>query len=923
MKKKIWTVLLVLFIVGLIAACVLFFLMNRHTEHTYDNACDTTCNECGETRNIVHTYDNACDTMCNICGTERKVADHTYDNDQDVSCNICGYERVVICTHEYNNDCDVDCNICGEIREVGNHIYDNDCDTECNECNAVRVTEHTYDNACDTECNVCGETRVTEHVYDNTCDTECNTCGKDRVIEHVYDNACDTTCNNCYAEREIVHTYDNVHDADCNICGDTREVANHDYDNDCDKNCNTCGFIRDVNDHVYDNDCDPSCNECEAVREIVHVYDNIHDADCNICGDVREVADHDYDHGCDEECNTCGFIRETSGHVYLNEFSKECMICGYEREIVCNHEYDSACDVDCNLCGEIRNVEHTYDNSCDTDCNICGMIRKAEHQYDNDCDDNCNVCGTTRQIVHTYDNSCDTECNICGFTREANHEFSDGCDNFCNTCGYERVTSHEYSDSCDEECNNCGYLRNVEHIDNDNNNVCDACSKTMELPNEVTDNINAFVDHWNNAIKNTYSSIFNSLIAYAGESYTFENIKISGEWSDNLPLNYVDYTMFNQNTYYYKYNDGSNAYIANINNQWVKFGYDSNGKLIEYTYDANEIQPQKSAGSVIKNLPLISIEDVVYDKASNTYSISSSYLESFFDKLYSLGISTTHKLFGNRVHLFCYSGNAKKGTVDFINGQVNRIYLTDANSLFEIEYVINTNETRLNLSSEGFNTTLSFSTDNNKTNVIYRLVKSEEEIVCLDASVEFINTPEKNSEDIADIYNIIVQEKENLATALKTKYAGPYLFSGKCDFVVYDSEYNQYIYFKRSGKNYTYASHGPERRSTFCLCEIVDNELFIIEHYPEEAALSTAGSKYNKTYYTTDQSESCNTIVVYDAEYDAYIMLNRTTGNAYRYYTVLTKDEAELLKYCEATIDGDQLNVTHSANRPNCRRYLK
>ena len=105
--------------------------------HSYDNDCDSTCNDCGETRETSHTYDNDCDAECNVCGEERTVGDHKYDN-----------------------DCDAECNVCGEERTVGDHKYDNNCDTKCNICGKTRTITHTYDNDCDAICNICGASRA-------------------------------------------------------------------------------------------------------------------------------------------------------------------------------------------------------------------------------------------------------------------------------------------------------------------------------------------------------------------------------------------------------------------------------------------------------------------------------------------------------------------------------------------------------------------------------------------------------------------------------------------------------------------------------------------------------------------------------------------------------------------------------------------
>ncbi len=51
-----------------------------------------------------HTYDNACDSVCNNCEYKRVVPDHIYDDDQDVDCNVCGEERNKTITGDINND---------------------------------------------------------------------------------------------------------------------------------------------------------------------------------------------------------------------------------------------------------------------------------------------------------------------------------------------------------------------------------------------------------------------------------------------------------------------------------------------------------------------------------------------------------------------------------------------------------------------------------------------------------------------------------------------------------------------------------------------------------------------------------------------------------------------------------------------------
>lgn len=52
-----------------------YFTAQAPCSHEYDNACDTTCNVCGETREVGdHVYDNANDATCNACGAVRQIA---------------------------------------------------------------------------------------------------------------------------------------------------------------------------------------------------------------------------------------------------------------------------------------------------------------------------------------------------------------------------------------------------------------------------------------------------------------------------------------------------------------------------------------------------------------------------------------------------------------------------------------------------------------------------------------------------------------------------------------------------------------------------------------------------------------------------------------------------------------------------------
>ena len=167
------------FCILLSALCV--FLASckvKSCEHTYDNACDTICNECGEERTVTHDYVGAyCTTpkTCKVCGkTEGTALGHEWTTpDVDLcevqsTCSRCGAtdgENKEHTPENDDNDCStaLNCGVCGkEILAAGEHSPEKDdgnCTTEqkCTVCGQVAVaakdahndTDHDYlcDNA--------------------------------------------------------------------------------------------------------------------------------------------------------------------------------------------------------------------------------------------------------------------------------------------------------------------------------------------------------------------------------------------------------------------------------------------------------------------------------------------------------------------------------------------------------------------------------------------------------------------------------------------------------------------------------------------------------------------------------------------------------------------------------------------------------
>ena len=143
-------------------------------EHEYDNACDTTCNKCEETREVEdHVYTEAV-TKTPTC-TEVGLKTFT------CSCGDTYTEEISATGHNYSSvvtapTCTADgytthtCTACGDSytdnkTSALGHKYDNACDKTCNTCGATRtVGDHQWYNANYT-CKICNEKAPTKTIY--------------------------------------------------------------------------------------------------------------------------------------------------------------------------------------------------------------------------------------------------------------------------------------------------------------------------------------------------------------------------------------------------------------------------------------------------------------------------------------------------------------------------------------------------------------------------------------------------------------------------------------------------------------------------------------------------------------------------------------------------------------------------------------
>jgi hypothetical protein len=493
--------------------------VENDAEHTWSNACDNTCNDCGYIRTVdPHTYVSAyvkvaeqghCRDLvntCSICGTNYIVSSdysHRYLDCVDPTCEDCGYNRGTVPGHTYVSYrvpkntaalCGVigeKCSVCGYIKSATDDTVHNYTYGSWEPVKTQGICKKRL-----VSCQDCTYSYVendAEHTWSNACDNTCNDCGYIRTVDpHTYVSAYVKVAEQGHC-RDLVNT--------CSICG-TNYIVSSDYSHrylDCvDPTCEDCGYNRGtVPGHTYVSYRVPKNTAalCGVIGE-----------KCSVCGYIKSATDdtvHNYTYGSWEPVKTQGICKKRL---------VSCQDCTYsylENDAV--HTWSNACDNTCNDCGYIRTVDpHTYVSAyvkvaeqghCRdlvNTCSICGTHYVVSSDYNHrylDCvDPTCEDCGYNRGTVpgHTYENYrvpkntaalCGVigeKCSVCGYIKSATndtvHNYTYGSwENVktqgicrkrlvsCQDCTYsywENDATHNYSGGCtDTICDTCGYVR--------------------------------------------------------------------------------------------------------------------------------------------------------------------------------------------------------------------------------------------------------------------------------------------------------------------------------------------------------------------------------------------------------------------------------------------------------------------------------
>ena len=399
--------------------------------HRYDNACDTTCNDCGKTRETSHSfgkewYKNSEKHWheCSVCHTKKDEAAHIYDN-----------------------ACDKDCNICGQTREV-THSY--------SEVWSYDETNHWH------ECSVCHTKKdETPHTYDNACDTTCNDCGKTREITHSYSEV--------WSNDETNHWHE------CSVCHTKKDEAAHipgaEATETTAQTCTVCGYVikaplghthrptivrrveptceKAGNIEHYKCSCGKLYYDAAATKEITNAAKIILSATGHARGGDWKYSEIYHWH----ECAVCGERMDTAFHRAGAEATETtpqtCAVCGYVIKEALGHKHSFT----------EKNTDAKYLKSAAT----C----KASAEYYYSC--SCGEKGTEtfksgEKLAHNFKTEWSSngekhwhECSLCGEkNKESSHRFEWKTD--------KAATATE-AGSKHEECTVCGYKKTAIAID--------------------------------------------------------------------------------------------------------------------------------------------------------------------------------------------------------------------------------------------------------------------------------------------------------------------------------------------------------------------------------------------------------------------------------------------------------------------------
>lgn len=454
--------------------------------HTFDNACDTTCNDgCGYVRTIQHdwetTYSHDADEHwieCSVCYTEQEGSRKTHAGGsatckEKAICEDCKQSYGDLAEHNYIEQKD-DKFIMTSANCMSVAVYNKSCEyCDAKGTDTFNGTEKDPDNHTGNN-TLINQKAATCYEKGYTGDSQCE-CGVIVKIGETIDKIAHTP-------TEEVKYDDKHHWKECAVeeCNATvgkveLEKAEHEFDNKCDISCNGCGYIREIT-HTWETDYTHDgeqhwiecsiCNEEKPDSREAHYGGNATCEKQAVCADCKQsygdLAPHKY-------IAKGKVIKTPADCMKVAEYKKLCEYCETPSET----ETFNGTEKDPNNHTGHNTLENVKAATCyeegytgDTYCECKALIKKGEtiekiaHTPGEEVKYNdthhwkeCTVaaCGAKlNETKHTFDNACDTTCNGCAHTRTITHTWEskhthDADEHWieCSICNEEKPDSRE------------------------------------------------------------------------------------------------------------------------------------------------------------------------------------------------------------------------------------------------------------------------------------------------------------------------------------------------------------------------------------------------------------------------------------------------------------------------------------------------
>ncbi len=489
--------------------------------HTYDNACDTTCNGgCGYVRTITHDYSKLekSDTqhwyICSVCGEEKANSRVGHSGGTETcqtlaNCSTCGQAYGSLGDHDYDTTkwVSVDershahkCKHCDSYTEQTGHFSEDDAtcneDKICDACGYKMADRlgHTYTKQIETSLYLKaeGEDCQSHHTYYYAC-VRCDASSKDDTDTFFEGTAVGShKISAAWTTEYAQDTNAGSHYHECTVDGCDYKAD----EGDCTGGERTCIALA-------------VCNTCQKS------YGTYAEHTFGTAWDYRAMDGHA--HVC--AVNGCTAHDEIQAHTpnipaATEDEAQVCEDCEYQMAPALGHTHSPTTSWTsnathhwkaCSGCSaHLDEAPHSYDvnNSCDADCNVCGYERSVTHDFtgvwQKDADGHWHVCenecGATDTKTNHVSAGAATEtdpevCSICGW------EIASALGHITHTpeAEWKKNETHHW-----HECTGCEdqELDKDAHNDGNNDGSCDTCDYTFSAGTVVpgTDPINPSPD---------------------------------------------------------------------------------------------------------------------------------------------------------------------------------------------------------------------------------------------------------------------------------------------------------------------------------------------------------------------------------------------------------------------------------------------